>query len=92
MIPLTYPSNLLSAHAQRPGSLLREVAARQDRVPQDQRVDLPEIQESFRVSFSDEARAYESSGLGNEQYRQAPAGTPPENARKLRAYDTIAGL
>lgn len=92
MIPLTYPSNLLSAYALRPGNLLREVAARQDRIPQDQRVDLPEIQESFRVSFSDEARAYESSGLGNEQYRQAPAGTTPENAQKLRAYDRVAAL
>ncbi len=92
MIPLTYPSNLLSANVLRHGSLLREVAGRQDRVPQDQRVDLPEIQESSRVSFSDEARAYDASGLGNEQYRQAPAGASQETAQKLRSYEVIADL
>ncbi|WP_434515676.1 hypothetical protein AB6Q56_02820 [Dechloromonas sp. ARDL1] len=92
MIPLTYPTNLLSAYALRPGNLLREVAPRQDRVPQDQRVDLPEIQESFRVSFSDEARAYEANGLGNEQYRPVPADANPQIAQKLRAYEVVAGL
>ena len=92
MIPFIYPSNLLSANALRAGSLLRELSTRQDRVPTDQRVDLPEIQESFRVSFSDEARANASSGPGNEPYRPPVVGANPETARKLRAYELIAGL
>ena len=90
MIPLAYPSNVLAAQAQRPGTLLRELAARQDRVAPDQRVDLPEIQESFRVSFSDEARASGSS-LGNEQPHSPPAASNPDTARKLRTYQAIAG-
>lgn len=57
MIPLPYPAALQTIPAPRPGALLRELAVRQDRLPQDERIDLPEIQESFRVSFSDEARA-----------------------------------
>lgn len=91
MIPLAYPSNVLAAQAQRPGTLLRELAARQDRVAPDQRVDLPEIQESFRVSFSDEARA-SGSNLGNEQPHSPPAASNPDTARKLRTYQAIAGL
>lgn len=92
MIPLAYPSNVLAAQAQRPGTLLRELAARQDRVAPDQRVDLPEIQESFRVSFSDEAHASGSGSLGNEQPHSPPAASNPDTARKLRTYQAIAGL
>lgn len=92
MIPLNYPSSILSANALRPGALLRELSVRQDRVPLDERVDLPEIQESFRVNFSDEARASGSGGLGNEAYRPPPGGANPETERKLRMYALIAGL
>jgi hypothetical protein len=92
MIPLNYPSSILSANALRPGAVLRELSLRQDRVPVDERVDLPEIQESFRVNFSDEARASGSGGLGNEAYRPPPGGANPETERKLQIYAQIAGL
>jgi len=67
--------------------LLRELAVRQDRLPQDERIDLPEIQESFRVSFSDEARAAGISGAGNE----TQAGNSVAD-RRLDAYRAIAAL
>jgi hypothetical protein len=92
MIPLHYPSNLLSANALRPGAVLRELSVRQDRVPLDQRVDLPEIQESFRVNFSDEARASGSRGPVNEPYRPPQGGANPETERRLQIYAQIAGL
>jgi hypothetical protein len=66
---------------------LRELAPRQDRLPVDERIDLPEIQESFRVSFSDEARAASMGGVGNE----VPAGNSVSDKR-LDAYRAIAGL
>ena len=87
MIPLPYPAALQTIPAPRPGALLRELAVRQDRLPQDERIDLPEIQESFRVSISDEARAAGMGGVGNE----APAGNSISD-RRLEVYQAIAGL
>ena len=87
MIPLPYPAALQTIPAPRPGALLRELAVRQDRLPQDERIDLPEIQESFRVSFSDEARAAGMGSVGNER----PAGNSVSD-RRLDAYRAIAGL
>ena len=55
-IPILYAGTA----PQRAGNILREVAPRADRVPADERVDLPEIQESFRVSFSDQVRVRHS--------------------------------
>lgn len=40
---------------------LRDLAVRRDRIPLGERSDLPEIEESFRVSFSDAVR----SGAGS---------------------------
>ena len=53
MIPSNSSVNpLLSASR---SILLREFVPRADRVPRDERVDVPEIQESARVNFSDAA-------------------------------------
>lgn len=87
MIPLPYPAALQTIPAPRPGTLLRELAVRQDRLPQDERIDLPEIQESFRVSFSDEARAASITGARNE----TQAGNSVAD-RRLDAYRAIAAL
>lgn len=87
MIPLPYPAALQTIPAPRPGALLRELAVRQDRLPQDERIDLPEIQESFRVSFSDEARAASITGARNE----TQAGNSVVD-RRLDAYRAIAAL
>ena len=53
----------------------------------DERIDLPEIQESFRVSFSDEARAASITGARNE----TQAGNSVAD-RRLDAYRAIAAL
>jgi hypothetical protein len=36
---------------------LRDLAMRRDRIPQDERTDMPEVEEAFRVSFSESVRA-----------------------------------
>lgn len=92
MIPLIYSPPMFAAHAPRPGALLRELAPRHDRVSLDQRVDMPEIQESFRVSFSDAARSNSASDAGNNGHRPPPGVTNPETARQLSAYEMVAAL
>ena len=87
MIPLPTLPGLQAIPPSRPGALLRELAPRQDRLPVDERVDLPEIQESFRVSFSDEARAASITGARNE----TQAGNSVAD-RRLDAYRAIAAL
>ena len=86
MLPISY-INLANVPAFRSVQVRDGLVARQDRVPPAEQVDLPEIQESFRVSFSDEARAAGMSGAGNER----PAGNSVSDKR-LDAYRAIAGL
>ncbi|GAA5174475.1 hypothetical protein GCM10025771_04280 [Niveibacterium umoris] len=62
---------------------LRDLAIRRDRIPRDERADAPEIEEAFRVSFSDAVRA--------------AAVPPPRDEvrvldRRLRSYRDIAQL
>lgn len=72
--------------------VLREFILRQDRVARDQRVDLREIQESFRVSFSDEALAASSEGLRGILQKGRPADERGATELKLKAYQSIAAL
>ena len=86
MLPI---SAFFPSHAsQRPGSLLREIAPRSDRVPRDERVDLPEIQESSLVSFSEEARL---QSLANPADRP-PAHSPGLGPSGIEAYRRIAAM
>lgn len=62
---------------------LRDLAARRDRVPADERADMPEIEEAYRVSFSDAVRTTDAPPLRAD--RQA------QDAR-LRSYRDIASL
>lgn len=65
----------------------RELANRQDRVAPDQRIDTREIQESYRVSFSDAVRA-DTAGATRDA-----AQTPVELVSPgIRAYQQIAAL
>lgn len=65
----------------------RELANRQDRVAPDQRIDTREIQESYRVSFSDAVRA-DTTGATRDA-----AQTPVELVSPgIRAYQQIAAL
>ena len=71
---------------------LREFVMRQDRVPRDQRVDLPEIQESFRVSFSDAALAASAEGTRDVMQKARPTDEHGAAELQLRAYMAIAAL
>lgn len=71
---------------------LREFVMRQDRVPRDQRVDLPEIQESFRVSFSDAALAASAEGTRDVMQKARPTDERGAAELQLRAYMAIAAL
>ena len=87
------PSNLIAARQPITGTgLLREFVMRQDRLRADQRVDLPEIQESFRVNFSDAALAASAEGARNVLQIASPSDERGASELKLRAYMAIASL
>ncbi len=74
------------------GAVGRELAPRTDRLALDARVDLPEIQESWRVSFSDGARV--GPAVADREAGQAPAGERQARAVAvaLASYRQIAEL
>lgn len=71
---------------------LRDLFARPDRLPPEQRVDLPEIQESFRVSFSDAALAAAYEETRDTTQKTRPTDEPEATAFRLRAYQDVAAL
>lgn len=74
------------------GPILREFSVRLDRLPPSQRVDLPEIQESDRVSFSVEALAASVDG-GREPLQSALSpGEERVFSTGLRLYAKNSGL
>jgi hypothetical protein len=83
-IPLVIQNNAST----RASALLRDIAPRQDRVPVDDRVDLPEIQESFRVSFSDQTRV-QHAGNRPEHQPTRQQGLGPTG---IEAYLRVAGF
>ena len=72
--------------------VLREFAMRQERPARDQLVDLPEIQESFRVSFSDAAMAASAESARSVLQKARPSDEQGANELQLRAYLAIAAL
>lgn len=73
--------------------VLRELAPRTDRIPRDQRVDVPEIQESFRVNFSNAALAAAIGPLRNAVLRPGftdSRGADPDP--RLLAYHRVGVL
>lgn len=87
--------NILNPNV-RPNSLsagvLKELAIPQDRLPRNQRVDLPEIQESFRVSFSDASLAASAEGARGLLQMARPTDEQGATELKLSAYIAIANL
>jgi hypothetical protein len=73
-------------------NFLREIFVSQNRLPRDQRVDLPEIQESFRVSFSEEALAASTEGARDVMQKARPSDEGGAAELKLRSYMAIAAL
>ena len=84
MLPIS-DLNLANVPAFRSVQVRDGLVARQDRVPPAEQVDLPEIQESFRVSFSDEARLTESMATRNALASQAQAQDPTKLYRQVGA-------
>lgn len=88
MLPISY-LNLANVPAFRSVQVRDGLVARQDRVPPAEQVDLPEIQESFRVSFSDEARLTESmatrNALASQNLDQPQAQDPTKLYRQVAA-------
>lgn len=62
---------------------LRDLALRRDRIPLDERADMPEIEEAFRVSFSDAVRTTAVPPQRDGMQAQDP---------RLRSYRDIARL
>lgn len=91
MLPVDRLPTNPAATALRSG-ILREFVMRQDRPPRDQRVDLPEIQESFRVSFSDAALAASAENVRTALQKARPADEQGATERLLQVYLTVAAL
>lgn len=91
MLPLDRALSYSTATPLRSG-LLREFIMRAERPARDQRVDLPEIQESFRVSFSDAALAASSEGTRTVLQKARPTDEQGATELQLRAYVAIAAL
>ncbi len=72
--------------------VLREFTLPKDRLPRDERVDLPEIQESFRVNFSEAALAASAEGVRDALQIARPTDEQGATELKLRAYMAIAAL
>ena len=92
MIIMLNPSNAATTSIGRSG-VLREFVPRTDRVPQDQRIDIPEVQESYRVSFSNAALAAASGRVRDTT--QQPTFTEERGANpdpRLLAYRSMAAL
>lgn len=69
------------------GRMLRELSP-PPRIDSDRKVDLPEIQAPYRVSFSDQARAAEAIPVRDPRQ----SGDIEINARALKAYRDVARL
>lgn len=72
--------------------LLREFVVRRDRIPLDERVDMPEIQESFRVALSDEAVAAKTEGELDPMRKSRATDEGHARLAQLRLYETISRL
>lgn len=73
--------------------VLREFLPTPDRLAPEQRVDVPEIEESYRVSFSEAALAAAAGQVRDAAQR--PTFTDEQGAdpdRRVQAYRIMAGL
>lgn len=91
MLPLDKVPTNLTANALRSG-ILREFVMHQERPARDQRVDLPEIQESFRVRFSDAALAASAEDVRTVLQKARPTDEQGATRHQLQTYLAIASL
>lgn len=90
MIPLDRIPNPATAPLRT--GVIREFTMRQDRPPPDLRIDMPEIQESFRVSFSEAALAASAEGNRDVLNKPGPTDEGAATELKLRAYLFVGSL
>jgi len=88
-MPLPLPPLAPAPRLSRP-DYLRDPMQRGDRLPNDEQVDRPEIEESFRVTLSDEAIAEAVAGPPDSLRRRAESAASPFAARALAAYASVA--
>ncbi|MFV5214495.1 hypothetical protein ACLIIZ_12310 [Azonexus caeni] len=69
---------------------LREAMLRGERPARDERIDRPEIQESYRVSLSDEVVVEAASAAPEALRRPREENLSPAGARALAAYGAVA--
>jgi hypothetical protein len=69
----------------------RESVTRQGRLAQDQRIDTPEIQQSYRVSFSSDVRV-DAAGATRGVVQEPVDFEAQSESPALRAYRQIAAL
>jgi len=91
VLPLDRLPTNNAATALRSG-ILREFVLRQDRPSRDQLIDLPEIQESFRVSFSDAALAASAEDARTILQKDRPGDGHSSTERQLQAHLAISAL
>lgn len=74
-----------------PGSVSRELSPRSDQLPVDAQVDLPEIQQSWKVSFSDDARATAGESFADGRHQDTDPPLPWSVRQALARYRAMAG-
>lgn len=74
------------------GIFTRELAPRQDNRLAEERMDMPEIQDSFRVSFSDAVLTRRYEKLRDEEQATTPVDARSSADPRLRAYLMIEAL
>ncbi|MBK7461867.1 MAG: hypothetical protein IPJ50_03355 [Betaproteobacteria bacterium] len=86
----SYPLNVPGGLPVNRGFLVRGLTNPPTPLDEVGRVDMPEIEASYRVSFSDEAQAAQAMGL-KDSVQSAPADLLQQNSM-LRLYQQVAGL
>ena len=90
MLIQSYPFNINSGLPVNRGFLVRGLTNPPTPLDEIGRVDMPEIEASYRVSFSDEAQAAQTMGL-KDSVQSAPADPLQQNSM-LRLYQQVAGF
>lgn len=92
MTPFLPTAPIGSQPTSRPGTITRAFVQPPDQLPQDARVDWPEIQTPWRVSFSDGARVQERAARQADSSARSETGLTWQALQARRAYLAVAAL
>lgn len=90
MLIQSYPFNVPGGLPVNRGFLVRGLTNPPTPLDEVGRVDMPEIEASYRVSFSDEAQAAQTMGLKDSV--QSASADPLQQNSMLRLYQQVAGF